>query len=423
MMEYIQQFFVSLWQLTLEMSPYLMLGFLFAGALHVWFPQHKVYSLLGKHNLRSVFNASLIGVPLPLCSCGVIPTGISFHKNGASKGAAISFMTSTPQTGVDSILVTWSMLGLPMAIVRPITAMITGIAGGWWVNKGEQKRIATKPLEQEQPSPKKRGVVAMLRYAFIDFMADIVKWLVIGLMLAAVIDVIVPDDFFGTYMSNSFYEYLFVILASIPLYVCATASVPIAAVLILKGISPGAALVFLMAGPATNAATITVIAQTLGRLTFIKYLATIVVGAVLSGLVVDHLLPAEWFAIADTGHIHEHTLLPQWLTWGSAIILTALIVYHLMKLFSGKFSKTSQNVRSAKAGEVLDNPQLKVDGMTCKHCKANVEKHLQQIENVESVVADEKSGVVTIQGGNIPIDEAAKQVAEIGYTFSGIVEK
>lgn len=421
MMEYIQQFFASLWYLTLDMAPYLMLGFLFAGALHVWFPQNKIYRYLGKHNLRSVINASLIGVPLPLCSCGVIPTGISFHKNGASKGAAISFMTSTPQTGVDSILVTWSMLGLPMAIVRPITAMITGVAGGWWVNKGEQKRIATKPMEPQTTTHNKRGIIAMLKYAFVDFMADIVKWLVIGLLLAALINVVVPDDFFSTYMTNSYYEYFFVILASVPLYVCATASVPIAAVLILKGISPGAALVFLMAGPATNAATITVIAQTLGRLTFIKYLTTIIAGAVLSGIVIDNLLPAEWFAIADTGHIHEHTLLPLWLTWGSAIILTSLILYHLMKIISGMFNKSKQNVRPAKDGEVLNNPQLKVDGMTCKHCKANVEKFLLQVENVENVNANEKSGIVDIGGNQISIDKIAKQINDVGYSFVGII--
>ncbi len=422
MLNYIATFFSELWGLTYDMAPYLILGFLFAGVLHVWFPQHKVNKFLGGNNLRSVVNASIIGVPLPLCSCGVIPAGISFHKNGASKGSAISFMTSTPQTGVDSILVTWSMLGLPLAIIRPIVAMITGVFGGWWVNRGEKKAISTKPLETESTQKiKGNKIIAMLRYAFVDFMSDIVKWLAIGLVLAALIAVVVPDDFFGEYMTNPFYEYLFVILASIPLYVCATASVPIAAVLILKGISPGAALVFLMAGPATNAATITVIAHSLGRLVFIKYLATIVVGAIASGLVIDHLLPSEWFAIAESMQQHQHEILPQWLGWASAIILTALIIYHLMKLAGNFFSKKSFKTREIKAGEKLDNPHLYVQGMDCKHCKMNVEKQLQQIDDVEAVEADFKTGKVKIDGKNIDLDKVGQIVSDVGYKLAGVI--
>ncbi len=423
MLNYIATFFSELWSLTYDMAPYLMLGFLFAGVLHVWFPQHKVNKFLGGNNLKSVMNASFIGVPLPLCSCGVIPAGISFHKNGASKGSAISFMTSTPQTGVDSILVTWSMLGLPLAIIRPIVAMITGVFGGWWVNRGEKKAITTKPLETESTQKiKGNKMIAMLRYAFIDFMADIVKWLAIGLVLAALIAVVVPDDFFGEYMTNPFYEYLFVILASIPLYVCATASVPIAAVLILKGISPGAALVFLMAGPATNAATITVIAHSLGRLVFIKYLVTIIVGAIASGLVIDHLLPSEWFAIAESMQGHQHEMLPEWLGLGSTIILTALILYHLMNMLGSFFNKKSFETRAVKAGEKLNNPQLHVEGMDCKHCKMNIEKQLQQIEQVKSVDADFKTGIVKLEGQNIDPEEVGKLVDEVGYKLAGVIE-
>jgi uncharacterized membrane protein YraQ (UPF0718 family)/copper chaperone CopZ len=423
MLDYVNSFMSELWHLTMEMAPYLMLGFLFAGILHVWFPAHKVNRFMGRHNLKSVINASVIGVPLPLCSCGVIPAGISFFKNGASKGSSISFMTSTPQTGIDSILVTWSLLGLPMALIRPVVAMITGVFGGWWVNRGEKKKIATQPL-QEDEERKIRGnkIIAMLRYAFIDFMADIVKWLVIGLLLAAIIAVLVPDSFFSEYMSNSFYEYLFVILASVPLYVCATASVPIAAVLILKGISPGAALVFLMAGPATNAATITVIAQTLGRLTFIKYLLTIVGGAIISGIIIDNFLPASWFTIDESMGSHEHELLPEWLVWSSSIILISLIAYHLMKILGNLFNKDGFKSRNVAAGEKLDNPNLYISGMDCKHCKMNIEKHLKQLDGVENVEANENTGYVALQGKNISMDAVNSQVKDLGYTLEGIIE-
>lgn len=423
MLNYITIFLSELWHLTMEMAPYLLLGFLFAGILHVWFPQHKVNRFMGGHNLKSVFNASIIGVPLPLCSCGVIPAGVSFYKNGASKGSAISFMTSTPQTGVDSILVTWSMLGLPLALIRPVVAMITGVFGGWWVNRGEKKRIATQDLEAtENHSIKGNKIIAMLRYAFIDFMADIVKWLAIGLLLAALIAVLVPNDFFSEYMTNPFYEYLFVILASVPLYVCATASVPIAAVLILKGISPGAALVFLMAGPATNAATITVIAQTLGRLIFIKYLVTIIVGALASGLIIDYLLPSSWFTIAETMQNHEHELLPEWLVWSSAIILSALITYHIMKIIGNLFNKENFKTRKAVAGEKIDNPNIHVSGMDCKHCKMNIEKHLKQLDGVDNVEANEKTGYVAVEGKNVSIDDIQTQVKDLGYKLEGIIK-
>lgn len=423
MLNYILSFIDELWHLTLEMAPYLMLGFLFAGILHVWFPQHKVNRFMGQHNFRSVVNASLIGVPLPLCSCGVIPAGISFYKNGASKGSAVSFMTSTPQTGVDSILVTWSMLGLPMALIRPVVAMITGISGGWWVNRKNNSTVITKPLQTEtQQRVKGNKLVAMLRYAFIDFMADIVKWLALGLLLAALIAVLVPDDFFGQYMTNKFYEYFFVLIASIPLYVCATASVPIAAVLILKGISPGAALVFLMAGPATNAATITVMAQSLGRLTFIKYLTTIVAGAVTSGLIIDYLLPANWFAIEKALGHNNHQMLPQWLSWSSAIILITLILYHIMNILHRFFKKNKFDYRRVTDGEVLTNPDLYIEGMDCKHCKMNIEKHLQQLNTIEVVEANEKTGYVSVTGENVEIDKVKEQVKNLGYKLAGIIE-
>ncbi|MCK5276908.1 MAG: permease, partial [Cyclobacteriaceae bacterium] len=182
MVEIVNSYLVALWELTLEMSPYLLLGFLIAGILYVYFPKEKVTKFLGKSNFRSTLNAALIGVPLPLCSCGVIPTGISFYKNGASKGSSVSFLISTPQTGVDSILATYSLLGLPLAIIRPIIALITGVFGGLFTNAVEQNENIKTDVNQSEvkqnPEGKNNKLRKMMHYAFVEFLQDISKWLI-----------------------------------------------------------------------------------------------------------------------------------------------------------------------------------------------------------------------------------------------------
>ena len=153
-MEFLSKYFIALVDLFNQMAPYLLIGFFLAGVLHVYLPKDKISKYLGKDNIVSVINAALIGIPLPLCSCGVIPTGISFYKNGASKGSSVSFLISTPQTGVDSILVTYSLLGLPYAIIRPIAALITGIFGGGITNalNHKTKEAVTEEINNKQES-------------------------------------------------------------------------------------------------------------------------------------------------------------------------------------------------------------------------------------------------------------------------------
>ncbi len=296
-MKLIGNFFTELWLLFTEMSPYLLFGFLFAGILHIFMQKEKVGKMLNGNNVRSVMNATFLGIPLPLCSCGVIPAGLSFHKNGASKGATFSCLISTPQTGVDSVLVTYSLLGLPFAIIRPVVALVTGVFGGVTANiftKKEQRVGNRKPVAM--PEKKAGGKIKkVFVYGFYELIQDISKWLIIGLLLAALLAVAIPDDFFTQYVHLPWLNIFVVLLASVPLYVCATGSVPIAAVLLMKGLSPGAALVFLMAGPATNIATLTVLWRELGKKTTLVYLATIIGGAVLFGLLIDWLLPASWF--------------------------------------------------------------------------------------------------------------------------------
>jgi hypothetical protein len=422
MLEVINNYLVALWDLTLEMSPYLLLGFLIAGILYIYFPKEKVTKYLGKKNFRSTLNAALIGVPLPLCSCGVIPTGISFYKNGASKGSSVSFLISTPQTGVDSILATYSLLGLPLAIIRPIIALITGILGGLVTNSVEKNEkissasntVRTGNTEQNEGNKLQK----MLHYAFVEFLQDISKWLIIGLLLAALMAVLIPDDFFTNYLSNEYLSMAIVLLASIPLYVCATGSVPIVAVLLMKGLSPGAAIVFLMAGPATNAATITVIGKVMGRKTLFSYMASIIGGAIFFGILVNEFLPREWF----TGHLvhlhdgHGSHLIPDWLKVVSSVALILLLINgYAQKYFKRKKISVVENDND------MSNKTVKVSGMTCNHCKANVQNNLSTIQGIENIEIDLESGIVKMSGEEINLEEVKSKVESIGYQYDGEV--
>ena len=428
MIDYIGQFLLALADLTMEMAPYLLLGFLFAGILYVWFPKKKVYKYLGKPNSASVINAALIGIPLPLCSCGVIPTGISFYNSGASKGSSVSFLISTPQTGVDSALVTYSLLGLPMAIIKPFIALFTGFFGGFLTNKLDRNGRKDEKARQnnvDNNDKADRSLQGMLRYAFVEFLEDIAKWLVIGLMLAALIEVLVPESFFTAYLGNEYMEMLVILVAAIPLYVCATGSVPIAAILMLKGLSPGAAIVFLMAGPATNAATMTVIGNVFGRRTLILYLASIVIGAYFFGTIVNEFLPREWvlnpIALIHGGE-HTHDLLPQWLKIGSSILLAGLIAYALYNKYLSNYFR-----KKTKEAEIIIHPTMKnmeivVKGMTCNHCKTTVESNVAALEGIEHAEANLLTEKVTISGENIDLIKVKEKVESLGYKFEGLAE-
>lgn len=424
-MSYLVQYLNALATLTMEMAPYLLLGFLFAGILFVWFPKKKVYKFLGKPNSASVINAALIGIPLPLCSCGVIPTGISFYKSGASKGSSVSFLISTPQTGVDSILVTYSLLGLPMAVIRPIIALFTGFFGGFITNRfgRDQKKPAAIPEGNETDNGQTdRSLRGMLRYAFVEFLEDIAKWLVIGLALAALIDVLVPDSFFTAYLGNDFLEMFLILLAAIPLYVCATGSVPIAAILMLKGLSPGAAIVFLMAGPATNAATMTVIGKVFGRRTLVLYLISILGGALFFGTLVNEFLPGEWF-LGPLARFHAgphlHGLLPAWFKTASGIVLGGLILnVFLRKYIKGLFGSVKQKLRDQKVND-MDKLEIIVRGMTCNHCKATVENNVTALEGISSVEVDLATDRVSIEGDKLDLDRIRERIESLGYAFEG----
>lgn len=419
-MDYIKNFGSEFLSILMEMAPYLLMGFFFAGLLHLLFPKKKVRQYMGQNNFRSILNASLLGVPLPLCSCGVIPTAISFYKHGASKPSTVSFLISTPQTGVDSIFVTYSLLGLPFAIIRPIVAFVTGIFGGFLSSKIDKEKadesVQNNNDNDEMPAGFFPKIREMFRYSFIEFLQDISNWLIIGLLIAALISVFVPDNFFADKIPNSFVGMLIILVIAIPVYICATASVPVAAVLMLKGLSPGAALVLLMAGPATNAATITMIGKVLGKKTLFSYLGAIITGAMLSGLFIDYFLPRSWFLLSEHyGHMnHSHQMLPDWLKIGSAILLLLLIIngYIRKYLIKGKMIKSDKTTFNPSEIKTIH-----VGGMTCNHCKQNVENSIKSVSGVEDVNVDLVSGKVKISGKSVDLVKVRSGIESIGYTF------
>ncbi len=421
-MTFIGQYFTELYRLLIEMAPYLLLGFFFAGLLHIYMPEESIRKYMGSRNLKSVANAALLGVPLPLCSCGVIPTGIAFHKEGASKGSTVSFLISTPQTGIDSILATYALLGLPFAILRPVVAFFSGIVGGVATNAAtkndpEIKKPPAKNLLETEVRQHK--IVSMFRYAFHDFLMDIAKWLIIGLALAAFLSVILPDNFFTLYLDNQYISMLIVLAASVPLYVCATGSIPIAAVLMMKGLSPGAALVFLMAGPATNAATIALIGKAIDKKTLFVYLFSIIGGALLFGWITNNLLPREWFTLvfSNVTEMQGHGFLPYWLKAGSGILLLLLIANgYISKLFKHKEPEITTTDMSSQ----VEKMKISVEGMTCNHCKMNVERSILNLEGIETAVADPDRSEVVLEGEGIDLEKIKLAVESIGYDYKGI---
>lgn len=407
-MEYITPFLY----LLNTMAPYLMLGFLLAGLIHAYVPRKLYARYLSQPDFRSVALAALFGVPLPLCSCGVIPTAMSLRREGASKGAVASFLIATPQTGVDSIAATYSVLGLPFAVIRPVAALVTALAGGWTVNRLTRSETDGVLPTAQSCEVRRRGsrFAAALRYGFVDMIQDIGRWLVLGLLVAGLITILVPDNFFASFADKPLLNMAVVLLFSVPMYLCATGSIPVAAALMLKGLTPGAALVLLMAGPATNMASLLVIGKVLGRRTLAAYLGAIVAGAVGFGLAIDYLLPAAWFIPSGAVHAACHGQAGySWVEIASSVVLVGLLAYALVRRFIHKNDDTNMNRQIYRVG-----------GMSCNHCKASVERSLAQLPSVTAVAVDLAAGTVAVEGEPADAD-VRKAVEELGFDYKGRV--
>ena len=398
-------------ELINRMSPYILLGFFLAGVMHAFVPNGLYQKYLGTKAFRSVLNAAILGVPIPLCSCGVIPTAMSLRKEGASKGAAVSFLIATPQTGIDSIIATYSLMGLPFALLRPIAALFTALFGGQMVNLTDNDKNETAPSKTKACSSVKSSfkdkVIDTFRYAYVEMIQDIGRWLIVGLVVAGLITVFVPESFFALFAGNSLLSMLLVLVFAIPMYLCATGSIPIAVALMMKGLSPGTALVLLMAGPAVNAASMLVVGKVLGKKTLIIYILSITLGAILFGLGIDYLLPPEWFSapIARMAECSE---------CGPSVFNIICTITLILLLVNAMILRYRHKKNCTEDACIEMEKIYKIEGLRCNRCKENAEKAIASIEGVESVSIDLSSGEAVVKG---TFDEASmkKAVESLGF--------
>jgi uncharacterized membrane protein YraQ (UPF0718 family) len=336
----------SSWDMFLDSSIYMLFGLFCAGLIYAYTKTETIGNYLGKGRVRSVFLSALIGIPIPLCSCGVVPAAAGLKKQGANNGATLSFLISTPETGVDSIPLTYALMDPIMTIIRPVAAFISAVTAGLAENFIGKPEIADKAAvnstedlsccktssfsKQNLEVRKSSKIYGGLKYAFIDLLGDIGKWFVIGLLISGLISYLIPDNMIETYLGNNFLAMLVMLITGIPMYVCATSSTPIAAALVLKGLNPGAALVFLLAGPATNIASLSMVYKMLGKKALLIYLFSISACALLFGFLTDFLYNSlNISAKASIGKTAE--IIPVEAEIVAAVILTILLVNALIR--------------------------------------------------------------------------------------------
>ncbi|MCM1051840.1 MAG: SO_0444 family Cu/Zn efflux transporter [Paenibacillus sp.] len=456
----LQHFFQSLWGIVNEMSPYILLGFILAGVLHVFIKPSAMSRHLSGRGFGPVLKAALFGIPLPLCSCGVLPTAVALRRQGASKGATTSFLIATPQTGVDSIAATYSLLGLPFAILRPVAALVGSVFGGWTVSRvaDDKDTPVASTVEHDgcdDPSCSCHGgeesctchdgcgcaanvetyeyagmsfgrkMLASLRYGLVDMVASVGKWLVIGLVVAALITVLVPDELFLSLSARPLLAMLVMILVAVPMYVCATGSIPIALSLMLKGLTPGVGFVLLMAGPAANFASVMILSRTMGRRATVIYVASVVVTAIGFGLIIDYLMPASWFvpSISHAASCHGHGEVA-WFPTVCSVILAALLAYTTFLSRTGRLNGShghshnhDHNHSNIDKTVTIMKKEYHVTGMNCAHCQATVLKALSALDGAENVTVDLPTGIAVVEGDVDP--EAVRQaVYNAGFNLA-----
>ena len=496
-MNFVTDFVWEFITLFSEMAPFLLLGFLLAGILHVWVPNHLYVPKIAKSNFASVLWAAIFGVPLPICSCGVIPTSIAIRKEGASKGASVSFLISTPATGVDSILATYSLLGLPFAILRPVAAFVTALFGGVLTNFGTRGEIDRgesagnaavgahgDSAKHEHHDHEHCGcccdddhehcecggpsagsgtftgkIKETFRYGLVNMVGDVSKWLMIGLVLGALISAFVPNELFLALREYPILCMVCVLLLAMPMYTCATGSIPLALALVAKGITPGAALVLLMAGPATSIASMLVVGKAFGKRTLAAYLFSIAFGAMFFGFIVDTFFMDTFLSAMlpqGTADCHGHEALGVF-DYVCAGLLAAFMLYAKFAhkgcdghcgcgCGCGDSCKCADSCEDdhdhCECGESCGchehgehahhehhhqhsepvSKTYRVNGMNCSHCKACVEKAVRPLDGVVFAEADVASKSLHVEWhDDDDIDETALKTAveEAGFEFVG----
>jgi uncharacterized membrane protein YraQ (UPF0718 family)/copper chaperone CopZ len=372
---------VAIWSTLLELAPWLLFGALVSGLLHVALPKGFV-----RRHLRGnagVGKAVLLGVPMPLCSCGVIPNGIGLKKEGASDGASVAFLVSTPQTGVDSIFVSAGMLGWPFALLKVVAAVVTGLIAGWTVDLTGEGAIEEPAPLGDDGAVEGSAVSRVLSYGE-EILESIWVWLVFGVLVSAALQVWLPADVLAdTVIGTGIAAGLAVLVFSLPLYVCATASVPIAAGLMHAGLPPSAALVFLLAGPASNVATMGAIRGAFGGRVLGIYLAVVALGSLGFGLLFDAVLPASGALV----HAHEHH--------GPVSVMSAVLLLGILARFAWReLAERLRPAPAASAGFV----ELDVEGVSCQGCARKLDRFVGEVDGVQGVEVYVEAGHVVVHG-------------------------
>ncbi len=425
---------IAAWMVLGQMAPYLLFGFLAAGILSVLVSPEWVERHLGGNGLRPVVKSTIFGIPLPLCSCGVIPVTASIRRHGAGPGATAAFLLSTPQTGVDSLLATYALLGPVYMVFRFVVALVTGIAGGLLVAASALRRTpdsATSDPSNEACTEEcciggqhSSALVRVLRYGFVTLPRDIAVPLLIGIAVAGLIGAFVEEGYLSAYLGGGWLAMLTMMAVGIPIYVCSTASIPIAVGFIHMGASPGAALVFLIVGPATNAAAISVIWKILGRRQTLIYLGTVAVTALASGFALDFVY-RHWIGVAEPLRMlhEEHGL--GWFTHISAVVLLGVCVSSLwVGRRNKKAEKGSGSDRAvSQEGTGMETLTLEVEGMSCSHCVNTVSRTLRETPGVHTAEVDLSSGKAVVTGSNLVAEQLVAAVESVGYRASPISEQ
>ena len=345
------------WSMLYEAGFFIIVGLLAAGLVHVFISRQWMVRHLGGRGFGAVVKAALIGAPLPLCSCSVLPAAYALREKGASRGATVSFLISTPETGIDSIAITWALMGPLMAIVRPLAAVATAMVAGFVETlrgRRDPPRPADPPACEICQSDSCEHVVRpgrwsrFWRFVVFEMGDDVGPTLTLGLILAGVVTALIPDGFFETYLGNRWASMLVMLAIGLPLYVCATASTPLAAALVLKGLNPGAALVFLLAGPATNLATILVVGRMLGKASAALYVGTIAVMALACGTALDAAAQALPAAAAPE---RVEDVVPAWAYAVGGVILAAYLLHAVGRWVYRKAAKGRAHDDACGAGD------------------------------------------------------------------------
>lgn len=441
---------MAAWAVLAAMAPYLLLGFLVAGVLSVFVSPAWVERHLGGRGATQVLKASLLGVPLPLCSCGVIPVGASLRRHGASKGATTAFLLSTPQTGVDSIAVTYALLGPFLALMRPLVALVTGVVGGVLVDVVDREGApgggaagarrhgsggdvagsgcddgqcadddgCGETCECEAGAAPGGRLARALHYGFVTLPRDIGKALLVGIGLSGLLTALVPPDALGGLLGGGVLPILAAMAVGVPLYVCATASVPIAVGLIQIGLTPGAAIAFLISGPATNGAALATLWRVLGRRSALVYLGTVAAAAVGFGLLVDVLItvadiPASGLLTMAAGSGHEHHAAAEGVGWFGSLSAMALLGVLLVALWPRRGKPAAEVGKTAEQPPTLE---LHVVGMRCNGCVQSLTRALSELEGVSRVEVDLDRGLARVTG-RPAAEEVRDAVDGLGFSL------